>query len=70
LENNDHFIYTNETDKGVVLVVANFRDYPIDVTLSVDVSPFDVVYSNCETPVAQTMTLAPYDAMVLFQKKE
>lgn len=70
LEDDDNYIYTNDTEQGTILVVANFRNKPIDVTLALDLDGFEMVLSNCGDKLAPQMTLAPYDAMVYFQTKE
>jgi glycosidase len=69
LENDNHYIYTNKVETGTILVIANFRGFPIDVTLDMDLNGYEIRYTNCDKIPTKEMHLDPYDAIVLFQKK-
>ena len=69
LQDDDNYIYLNETKTGTILVIANFRNKDIDVSIEVDLSGFDVVYANTDLIPANEMRLEPYDAIVLYRKK-
>lgn len=68
LENDDDFIYKTVIKTGTILVVANFRDYKINLSLDFDVNDYDLLFSNTETKFSKSMQLKPYDAFVLFKK--
>ena len=69
LDNNDHYIYTNETPTHDILVVANFRNKDIDVELPLDVSGYVELLSNCTQTLQKDMHLEPYDALVYVKEK-
>lgn len=65
IKNNDSFIYKTETDKEVFLVIANFREYDIDIRLDFDVREYEFAFSNyLERKINNYIHLVPYEALV------
>ncbi|MBN2604911.1 MAG: alpha-glucosidase [Bacilli bacterium] len=70
IENPDTYCYKNETTHAIYLVVANFREREIDVTLPIDVKDYECFMSNyTDRPLMTQMHLKPYEAIVYKIKK-
>lgn len=70
IENDNHYIYVNETVSHQIVVIANFRNRVLPVHIDLDLSKHKLVYSNCDTTWQPDMILQPYDALVYVKPKE
>ena len=70
IKNNDSYIYTTETNSEIFLVIANFREYDIDIRLDFDVREFEFMFSNYEErEINNYIHLVPYEAVVYMKRK-
>ncbi|MFK5883948.1 MAG: alpha-amylase family glycosyl hydrolase, partial [Candidatus Izemoplasma sp.] len=70
IKNNDSYIYKNETEDYINIVVANFRSYNINIHLEFDIREYDLVFTNLvKRTLENHMELAPYEALVFKQRK-
>ncbi len=64
-DSNDSYIFLNKLEDTELLVVANFRDYDIDVTIDIDFTGFKPLLHNYEKRnVSNRMSLKPFEAIV------
>jgi glycosidase len=66
LEDNESFVYKNKTPKGELLVVSNFRDYPIQIHLDIDFNEYEVLISNYQDQ--NESELRAYESTVYLKK--
>jgi glycosidase len=65
IENQDSYIYLNEVKDSTFLVVANFRNKEIKVSLEIDLKGYEPILHNYEKKVVQKdMILRPYESIV------
>ena len=69
IDSNESYIFTNKTPKATLLVVSNFKPYPINVNLTNDYAEFTLLFGNYgKIEVEKEMTLKPYESVVLIKK--
>lgn len=69
LDSNDSFIYKNTTKENEVLVISNFREYDINVTIDIDVTKYSLLVSNYDTiDLQNNLKLRPYESLILIKK--
>ncbi len=65
IENEDAFIYINETSNAKFLVISNFREKEITVDLNIVNSGYrNILYNYSERELVNVMKLQPYEALV------
>lgn len=69
IEDNESYCYINKGQDKDYLVIANFRDYEIEIALEdIDISGFDWFYGS-QVLLSEKMKLAPYSATVYVRNK-
>jgi len=65
IDNEDSYIYINETEKSKFLVVANFRNFEIEVNLDINIENYKNIYFNYNNrELTNRINLKPYEALV------
>lgn len=69
ITSNESYIYTNKVDDGTLLVVANFTNKEIDVTLDISLEGYDYFMGNTKMKkVENSMTLLGYETCIYYKK--
>jgi glycosidase len=69
LDSNDSFIYSNTTKEKEVLVLSNFREYEIFVTIPVDLTEYVLLMTNYDTiELRNNLKLRPFESIILIKK--
>jgi len=72
IESEDSYLYTNEGEHEIYLVICNFKNQEIDISLgNLDLSNYHYFKGNTALPLElnENMHLFPYDAVVYYRKK-
>ncbi len=70
MENDDLFIYINETKEAKYLVISNFRNQEISVDLTEDINDYKILYFNYKKKeLTKSITLLPYESVVYIYQK-
>ena len=65
IDNEDSYTYINETDKSKFLVVANFRNVKIALSLDINIENYKNIYYNYNIrELTNYIELKPYEALV------
>jgi glycosidase len=65
IDNEDSFTYINETEQSKFLVVANFRNVKISLSLDINVDNYKNIYYNYSVrELTNHLELKPYEALV------
>ena len=68
IEDNESYCYLNKGKTSDYLVVANFRDYEINIKLEIDLKGFEYFYGD-RVVLKKEMKLLPYQAIVYKRNK-
>jgi oligo-1,6-glucosidase/glucan 1,6-alpha-glucosidase len=70
IENEDLFIYENELDNCILLVICNFKNKEVEFTFEEELIGFEFFKSNTkDRTLQQNMTILPYEALVFKKSK-
>ena len=70
IESDNSFIYTNETNKTIFLVISNFTTHIIMINLDIDINGYENIFNNyTRRELNKEMKLLPYEALVYKRKK-
>ncbi|MCK5761305.1 MAG: alpha-glucosidase [Candidatus Izimaplasma sp.] len=70
IDNEDTFIYINETLDSKFLVIANFRSKEINIKLDIDIAGYkSILYNYDKRELSKELKLLPYEALVYKLKK-
>ena len=65
IENEDTFVYINETAEAKFLVISNFRSKKVMVNLSIELEGYkNIFYNYIERELSKELKLLPYEALV------
>jgi hypothetical protein len=69
IENNDSYIYTNKVKDATLLVIANFRNKVIDVSLDIELNGYQYLMGNTkERKLEKELTLSEYETLIYIKK--
>ena len=65
IDNEDVFIYINETSNAKFLVISNFRENEITANIHIDIAGYkNIMYNYDERVLGNELKLLPYEALV------
>lgn len=65
IDNEDSYIYINETERSNFLVIANFRNVKISLSLNINIANYENIYYNYSVrELTNNLELKPYEALV------
>jgi glycosidase len=70
IENDDTYIYVNQTDTVEILSISNFRAYPVRVKLDISLKGYETVLTNYQkSSLKKEMYLLPYESIVAIKRR-